>query len=215
MIEPEWIDHADTWSEYSTAGQNIFFTADTHFGEERVRVMSRRPFKSVKEMDWEMRFRWNSVTNNNSLIYHLGDFGDIEIATNLNGKIVLIPGNYDTNEHLRRFNEPLSRWKEIGKTKDGKPINAFMTHKPEDGKGYPKFNLYGHIHHLQLVKLNGLNVGVDCHNFYPVPIEEVLFRYKAIQEHYDYNVFSLECGNDIKKIQDEIEKRKRELLAGF
>lgn len=29
----------------------VFFTADTHFGQERALTLSRRPFKSVKEMD--------------------------------------------------------------------------------------------------------------------------------------------------------------------
>jgi hypothetical protein len=40
-----------------------------------------------------------------------------------------------------------------------------------------------------MVKRNGLNVGVDCHNFCPIPIETVLFYRDAILNAYDENVF--------------------------
>ena len=49
--------------------------------------------------------------------------------------------------------------------------------------------MFGHIHKLQMVKKNGLNVGVDCHNFKPISLEEVLWYKNAIENHYDINVF--------------------------
>jgi hypothetical protein len=44
-----------------------------------------------------------------------------------------------------------------------------------------------------MVKRNGLNVGVDCHNFYPVSVETIVFYTVAIKKHYDENVFMGRC----------------------
>ena len=63
-----------------------------------------------------------------------------------------------------------------------------MTHKPEDCNK-DRFNLFGHIHGLQKVKRYGLNVGVDCHYFKPINLEEVLWWKNAIENYYDNNVF--------------------------
>jgi hypothetical protein len=40
-----------------------------------------------------------------------------------------------------------------------------------------------------MVKRNGLNVGVDCHQFTPIDLSVVKFYYDAITKHYDHNVF--------------------------
>ena len=45
--------------------------------------------------------QWNSTIKSNDIVYHLGDFGDASIISKLNGKIYLIPGNYD-NENIIR-----------------------------------------------------------------------------------------------------------------
>ena len=66
--------------------------------------------------------------------------------------------------------------------------NFYCSHKPlNNSKNL--FNLFGHIHKLQMVKRNGLNVGTDCHNFYPIDLETVLFYKDAIKNVYDENVF--------------------------
>lgn len=63
-----------------------------------------------------------------------------------------------------------------------------MTHEPENCKK-DRFNLFGHVHQLCMVKKYGLNVGTDCHFFKPIDIDTVLFYKNAIQNHYDFNVF--------------------------
>ena len=50
-------------------------------------------------------------------------------------------------------------------------------------------NLFGHVHKLCMVKPFGLNVGMDCHNFYPIDMETVLFYHNAILRYYDNDVF--------------------------
>ena len=37
----------------------IFFIADTHFGEERIRKYENRPFENIAEMDRKLICRWN------------------------------------------------------------------------------------------------------------------------------------------------------------
>lgn len=82
----------------------VFFTADTHFGSERTLTLSRRPFKTVEEMDETLINNWNSVVDKNDIVYHLGDFGNYEIVKRLNGKVTLIWGNYELNEFIKKYN---------------------------------------------------------------------------------------------------------------
>ena len=74
----------------------IFFTSDTHFGQES--KLKRRPYKTVKEMDESMINNWNQIVGENDLVIHCGDFGDYSIRDKLNGKILLICGNYEIND---------------------------------------------------------------------------------------------------------------------
>ena len=71
-----------------------FFTSDTHFGAERTRTLFKRPFSSIKEMDKSIIKNWNKKVKKEDLVYHLGDFGDFNKVKKLNGKIILILGNY-------------------------------------------------------------------------------------------------------------------------
>lgn len=86
----------------------------------------------------------------------------------------------------------------------------YLTHKPEDcvlsnlimnvvDNDYKPFkllsndkyvmNLFGHIHEKAKVKSYGLNVGIDCHHYFPFSTEEVEFYLMAILKYYDQNVF--------------------------
>jgi calcineurin-like phosphoesterase family protein len=82
----------------------VFFTADTHFGSERTLTLSRRPFKTVEEMDETLIDNWNSVVGKDDIVWHLGDFGNYEVVKRLNGKINLIWGNYELNEFIKKYN---------------------------------------------------------------------------------------------------------------
>lgn len=82
----------------------VFFTADTHFGSERTLTLSRRPFKTVEEMDETLINNWNSVVGKDDIVWHLGDFGNYDVVKRLNGKINLIWGNYELNEFIKKYN---------------------------------------------------------------------------------------------------------------
>lgn len=175
---------------------NTWFTGDTHFGSKRTLELSRRPFATDKEMDRIMISNWNSVVRPNDTIYHVGDFGDYEISHQLNGKIHLLFGNYERDDiHLDNVTLHDLRNKfnfasvNIGSLLHIEEFNIDLVHEPKARRN--NFTLFGHIHKLQMVKRNALNVGVDCHNFMPIDFGEVLFYKNAIQNHYDHEVFSI------------------------
>ena len=180
-----------------------FFSSDTHFGSQRTLEFSKRPFVSVEEQDEILINNWNSIVSKDDIVYHLGDFGDYSICKKLNGKIILLLGNYEHNDIDNKFNKNIKEfkdylindcgffdvWENDGYFNNGTTlINVKMTHKPSNCEK-DKFNLFGHVHKLSMVKQFGLNVGVDCHNFYPIDETIVEFYKNAIMNHYDHEVF--------------------------
>lgn len=182
----------------------IWFTSDTHFGQERTFKYSMRGmyFDNVEHADLAMIERWNDVVDEEDTVYHLGDFGNFEVAKQLKGKIHLLFGNYErdgkggfiTPEQEKYFE--FVRKGEIVTLVDQKLV---LVHEPshmsysEDKITDGYFGLFGHIHEKQKVKRDGLNVGVDVHNFTPVSLETVEFYRNAIQ-----NVYNAECFDNFE-----------------
>jgi calcineurin-like phosphoesterase family protein len=55
--------------------ENVFFTADTHLGHERLLSLGRdRPFASAEEMTEALVEAWNARVGRNDRIYHLSDW---------------------------------------------------------------------------------------------------------------------------------------------
>lgn len=174
----------------------IFFTADTHFDQVRTLELSRRPMATVAEMTWEIIARWNRVVGHNDVVYHLGDFGAPKYISHLQGrKIYILPGNYDTDaviDNLKRDPRVVIIFSShVVKLDCG---NVGLVHAPEEATAPELFYLFGHIHQLQIVKKNGLNVGSDCHHFTPIDAAGVAFYKTAIEKHYDHNVFLEQLG---------------------
>lgn len=77
----------------------VWFTSDTHFGSERTLELSKRPFKTVEEMDKTMINNWNKIVSKDDIVFHLGDFGDYKRVKELNGIKMLILGNYEEKDN--------------------------------------------------------------------------------------------------------------------
>ena len=139
----------------------IYFTSDTHFGQERTLVLSKRPFTCVEEMDRIMIANWNSIVKHDDIVFHLGDFGNYDVAKQLNGSIYLIRGNYErkdieegkiTLDYLEHIgiqvisdNEQITHY--IPETEE--KICMQLQHEPSKcDKNI--FNLFGHIHGRQM-----------------------------------------------------------------
>lgn len=169
----------------------VFFTSDTHFGSDRHLELSQRPFKDVAEMDLTFISNWNKTVFADDLVVHLGDFGELSTLDKLNfGSMVLLKGNYERDDPNFKIDNPRVLVQDnVGELTHFKGIRCL--HEPVIGDEAGKdFYLFGHIHEKGLVKRNGLNVGIDAHNYTPIGEETVLFYKNAIEKFYDENVFS-------------------------
>lgn len=173
---------------------NIFFTSDTHFGSERALVYSHRPFSSVDEMNKALVDNWNKIVKPQDTVWHLGDFGDISFAKQLNGNINLILGNYEldaiayNSQYLQDLQNTFALVEKnaVITTADGEALH--LSHKPSDADR-TMFNAFGHIHGLQKCKHFGYDVGVDANHFRPISEKYFLDYKNSIINCYDENVF--------------------------
>ena len=111
----------------------IYFIADTHFNHENIIKYCNRPFSNSSEMNKYIIRQWNSIVNDEDIVYHLGDVGfgtngDLKgIISSLNGTKILVRGNHD-------FKRGLNSWKDIGFKEVYKKqlqLDKFMlTHSP-------------------------------------------------------------------------------------
>lgn len=191
-----------------------FFTSDTHFGGERTRKLSHRPFKNTKQMDKALIKNWNKLVKKDDVVYHLGDFGNYEVVKKLNGKIIFLFGNYERYSLKNNFDSDLEKFTNhllgLGFHKvHAKPFyiseelfgrKVKLCHEPTCASKR-SLNFFGHVHRLNFIKDFGINVGTDNFHFYPAKVEELKFYINAIDNHYDKEVYLMK--NDL---EDELEK---------
>lgn len=167
----------------------IYFTSDTHFNHENVIQYSKRPFASLEDMECVFIHRWNQRVKPGDLVYHLGDFAlswgakhaeKIDrILASLNGTKILIKGNHDRKEVTSNW-----RWSAVYDLKEIK-VDLGGEHRQKitlchyamrtwPSVHYGAWMLYGHSHG-SMPDTGGLtmDVGVDCHDYRPISIEEV------------------------------------------
>lgn len=170
------------------------FTSDTHFSSQRTLELSRRPYKTVSDMDWDMIAKWNSVIHPGDKVYHLGDFGDYWPLKYLNGEITLVLGNYEDKEMITNGYGPdwyVSQGFYDVLPRVTLPNGLVLAHEPLKVKETGEKGLFGHIHGRQKIKTFGIDVGVDGNNFYPFSEDDVKFYLNAIREgYYDKEVWS-------------------------
>lgn len=161
--------------------QNIFFTADTHFGHARIIEFVDRPFDGVEDMDAVMIERWNSVVKPRDQVYHLGDFSfskklrTLDILNSLNGQVHLVRGNHD-HKRIKASVSDCFVW-----TKDYYELRLdnqlfVLSHYPMvswNKSYYGSYMLHGHCHGTLPADGRRLDVGVDTHDFVPWSIDEV------------------------------------------
>ena len=172
----------------------IWFSSDFHLGHKNILKYSNRPFQTVEEMDNEILKRWNSVVKPNDQAYYLGDLtlGNYETAASyinkMNGNIKFIEGNHDRSWFKNfdtRFKLP-----PIFELKINKQLFV-LCHYPLSTwlrSYHGSINLHGHCHG-NIGRINEsedrviptdqkrgkrIDVGVDCWNYFPVSMEEIL-----------------------------------------
>ena len=178
----------------------IYFTSDLHFNAQRTIDISKRPFRSLEELNKTLIDNWNKTVTKDDTVYILGDFGDLSYAKFLNGRKVFIKGNYERNyysdEELKKYFDVVypMRVMYLPVEHNGKLYHIEITHEPlnltHDAMTDDTIRLFGHVHKLCMVKRYGINVGTDLHYFTPIDMDTVLFYHNAALNYYDANVFS-------------------------
>ena len=166
----------------------IFFTSDHHFGHKGVIKHAKRPFLTVEQMNETLIKRWNTKVKKNDEVYHLGDIGLLsarkleEILNRLNGKIYLIKGNHDKlNTICKERFEWIKDYHELMLPipDSGNHQLLILMHYPMitwKSKYSGALHLFGHSHGRlkNYNKSQAMDVGVDCHDFYPISYKEVI-----------------------------------------
>ena len=174
----------------------IFFTSDPHFCHDRDFVYKARGFNSIEEHDEAIIRNWNEIVAQGDTVYMFGDLmmsadrkGGLEKLSRLNGKIILVRGNHDTdakfNDYLTCQNvcaelserDAFAKMIKVGKwsfllshwpTMVGDAIHGMHSRK--------FFCLHGHTHskeRFQFLEHGCYNVGMDAHNCRPVNVKEI------------------------------------------
>lgn len=178
-------------------GSNVFFTSDTHFSHDNIIRFCNRPFKDIHEMDETMIKNWNDVVNEDSVVFHLGDFafGGSQVWNDtlkrLKGHKILIIGNHDRKnmrEGYMRYFDAVSSQMEI--YIEGRHV--YLNHYPfltyggmYRGRDQRVWQLYGHVHttpsnyqsqdagRVYYTLPEQYDVGVDLNNFTPISWPQV------------------------------------------
>lgn len=178
-----------------------FFTSDTHFGHANIIRYSKRPFRDVREMDDTMIDRINEKVGHDDILWHLGDFafydinGWTKIRNRINCNFIhLILGNHDHKRVNREkavydLFESVQSYKEI--RIDGHDITLnHYAQRVWNKSHHGAWHLYGHSHGSLPDDPHSLSfdIGVDCHNFYPLNMTEISAimdkkRWKPIDHH--------------------------------
>lgn len=161
-----------------------FYTADHHFGHANILKFQknrRDTFGDIEEHDEGLIKRWNEVVSPSDTVYHIGDISFrmeedrlLEILKRLNGEISLILGNHD---QVASKGKCRNRFRFVDKymTVHDKDIDRkiFLCHYSMNvwnASHHGVWHLYGHSHGSLPDNPNSMSfdVGVDCHDFYPI-----------------------------------------------
>lgn len=181
----------------------IYFTSDLHLGHDQEFIWGARGFNSVTEMNEKIITRWNSRITKDDDVYVLGDLvmggvENVELLKQLNGKIHIVYGNHDGPKKREAYAE-LENVVECGWANmiKYKKYNFYLSHYPTitDNEDIGEIvsprecviNLFGHTHQFDdfYDTNDGYNfrmyhVGVDSHDCFPVPIDEVIEEIKMV-----------------------------------
>ncbi len=160
-----------------------FFIADTHFGDENLRLFENRPYKNTAEMDRVMIENWNRVVSAEDEVYLIGDMGadghERELLASLNGIKYLVRGNHET--------ETNNYYRECGFCEVyDKPVilDSFwiLSHEPlYVSENMPYANIFGHVHASPIYKdysSHHICVSVERIDYTPISFEEIIKKVK-------------------------------------
>lgn len=158
----------------------FWFTGDEHYFHNNILKYSNRPFEDIIEMNEILISNHNSLVKENDTVIHAGDFSLINdkkflyknIINKLKGNHIFLKGSHD---YWIPWKNAITRWEKNIKI-NGKNYYFVVDHyagRVWAKSHYNSFQLYAHSH----CRLKGIgkqmDIGVDCHDFYPISDEEV------------------------------------------
>ncbi len=158
-----------------------WFISDLHLGHKNIIKYCNRPFESVEEMNKVLIENWNSIVDEDDIIYFLGDFclGNYETFKNfakmLNGHKRFIMGNHDhfSKKQIKAAGFELVEKELLLKIDD---LNLHLFHYPievENGE----ILVYGHVHEKFVnLQSRAVCVCVEQTNYRPIELNELLER---------------------------------------
>lgn len=172
----------------------IFFTSDSHYFHSNIIKYCDRPFADANDMNEQLIANWNNVVSPDDVVYHLGDFafGNEKsvnaIMHRLNfAHMHFIKGNHDKPfmewwTKARFNNDCVAQKVDISHyiletyIKKQKFVLCHYAMRVWDQSHRGALHLYGHSHGTLPDDPNSksFDVGVDCHNYHPISLEQVL-----------------------------------------
>jgi len=159
-----------------------YITSDQHFGHYNIINYTKRPYKTVDEMNETLIDNYNKIISNDDICCFLGDFawGNTTMVKNilaqLNGYKILILSYHDKHK-------PRKFWHEVGfdDVINGSIIwdkNFILSHEPVDfslGDGF--VNIHGHLHTKELQDERYYNACVELNQYQPVSFDSIKSLY--------------------------------------
>ena len=154
-----------------------WFTADEHFGHGNVIKYCKRPFSSVEEMDATLIANHNSVVGKRDITVHVGDFTlrNVDYAEGvirqLKGQHIFVHAGHDYWFKKSKKYPMRQIWEK--KIEDQYVVACHYAMRVWPRSHYGAWQVYGHSHGELPPVGQQLDVGVDCHSFFPVPFEVI------------------------------------------
>lgn len=168
--------------------------SDTHFQNENIIKYCDRPFKDASQQTEALIERWNMNVAPEDVVIVCGDFimgspdGMRDILEQLNGSIILVRGNHDTDRKIEMYNDLFSR-------KVIRVVDTYyfqyqgyffvFCHFPLVNHDYGQMvsrrhkdvvYVHGHVHDsmpFMSEEMHAFNVSADVVNFTPVPMSRL------------------------------------------
>lgn len=173
--------------------QNTWFYSDPHLGHQGktsggIIKLAKRPFSSIDEMDATIISNINKRAMPNDVLYCLGDFSMKDhnpYLERINCKThILVPGNHDHTKRIKHgtlwhnFENLKHNGDRIIKLKLDGQLIVLCHYKMAtwDRSQYGTLHLYGHSHGNWPGDSQSCDVGLDCWDFQPVNLTEIIKR---------------------------------------
>ncbi|OAM75808.1 metallophosphoesterase [Devosia elaeis] len=162
------------------------FIADTHFSHQSMLTQCARPFDTVDEMNQHMIESWNAVVDDDTVVWHLGDFSWWKqpqqeyavIFDQLRGRKRLLIGNHDPEPVMKLKWDQIYMGVVIGHEKSS-DTKVALSHYPM--REWPEFfrgaiHFHGHTHSNLPSSNRSWDVGVDNQGYVPLTLSEIRAR---------------------------------------